>query len=139
VPTGDGKITVTCACGQVLQARKQFAGTQVRCPCCKNFIRLPGRPPFTTLTQPSPSSPTDDAEAPPSGGSWKQAPPKPDSGLSKFGRYLLLALLLLLTLAVSFSGLMCDREGPRPSEKGTPEAPAPQQPDKGPPQASKQP
>jgi serine/threonine-protein kinase len=137
VPTADGKITVTCSCGQVLQARRQFAGTQVRCPCCKNFVRLPGRPAFTALTQQSPSAPSaapdETAEAPAPGG-WKQPPKKTDSPLREFGRYLVLVVLLLLTLAVSFSGLVCDRGGSQPApDKGTPAAPS-QQPEKRPPQ-----
>jgi serine/threonine protein kinase len=135
VPTADGKISVTCSCGQLLQARKQFAGTQVRCPCCKNFVRLPGRPPFAALTQQSPSSPPaapdEPAEAPAPGG-WKQSPKKTDSPLREFGRYLVLVVLLLLTLAVSFSGLVCDRGGSQPApDKGKPAAPE-QQPEKRP-------
>jgi serine/threonine-protein kinase len=42
----EGKLLVTCRCGMQLQARKQFAGTNVRCPCCGSFVLLPGKSPF---------------------------------------------------------------------------------------------
>lgn len=40
--TQDGVISVTCKCGQRLQARDRYAGTRVRCPACKAFVVLPG-------------------------------------------------------------------------------------------------
>jgi predicted RNA-binding Zn-ribbon protein involved in translation (DUF1610 family) len=40
---GAGKITVTCSCGQKLVAREKYAGTRLRCPCCEEFITLPGK------------------------------------------------------------------------------------------------
>jgi serine/threonine protein kinase len=42
-PAEEAKISVTCACGQVLQAKTKYAGTRVRCPVCGSELILPGR------------------------------------------------------------------------------------------------
>jgi serine/threonine protein kinase len=42
-PAEEAKISVTCACGQVLQAKTKYAGTRVRCPVCGSELVLPGR------------------------------------------------------------------------------------------------
>jgi serine/threonine protein kinase len=48
----EGKITVTCQCGQVLQAREKYAGTSVRCPACLNLLVLPGKSSFAQGSHP---------------------------------------------------------------------------------------
>jgi DNA-directed RNA polymerase subunit RPC12/RpoP len=56
---GEGKLAVTCACGQELVARAKYAGTRVRCPACEEFVTLPGkgpRGPHGELTQTLPSN-----------------------------------------------------------------------------------
>jgi pSer/pThr/pTyr-binding forkhead associated (FHA) protein len=42
---GEGKVSVTCVCGQELVARAKYAGTRVRCPACEEFVTLPGKVP----------------------------------------------------------------------------------------------
>jgi tRNA A-37 threonylcarbamoyl transferase component Bud32/DNA-directed RNA polymerase subunit RPC12/RpoP len=48
----DGKIRVSCECGQQLQAREKYAGTQVRCPACGALLLLPGKPSLGQTPEP---------------------------------------------------------------------------------------
>jgi serine/threonine protein kinase len=56
----EGRIAVTCACGQTLQAREKYAGTRVRCPACGASVLLPagkgslGRSPDESTQPPGP-------------------------------------------------------------------------------------
>ncbi|HYT88671.1 MAG TPA: FHA domain-containing serine/threonine-protein kinase [Gemmataceae bacterium] len=120
-------IPVTCQCGQVLQARKQFAGTKVRCPWCKGFLILPGRPSLTETSHAASHMSHSRLAA-----VWKpqQQPPQPSpqsgSFLRECGRYLLLVGLLVLTLVISLSGMVCDRQSPS-SDKPKESPPAQQE------------
>jgi hypothetical protein len=46
-----GTIRVTCSCGQVLQAREKYAGTDVRCPVCGAMLHLPGKVDIRPMTE----------------------------------------------------------------------------------------
>lgn len=130
VQPSEGMITARCACGRTLHARRQFAGTRVRCPACSHFLVLPGR---ATYTQLSPSSQTrlSIVSVPTHPVSWK-TPAGQGGGTSflhEFGRYLLLVLLLIGTLVISLSGVVCSY-GPETSVSDKEKvAPAPGQPD----------
>jgi len=119
---GEGKITVLCRCGQTLQARKQFAGTRVRCPCCGDFIDLPGRP---QVVRPPQGPASADQSERPSGSSWQAAASAQTATalLHKVVRYIALAVLLVGTVVVVFSGMVCNSAPQsRPPEKTKPEA-----------------
>lgn len=53
-------VAVTCSCGQQLMAREKYAGSQVRCPTCRNLLQLPGRP---ALAQPAGDKRLEEARA----------------------------------------------------------------------------
>ena len=124
----DGKLVVTCTCGLELQARRQFAGTQVRCPSCGTFILLPGRTAFGQ-PQETPAGGQQPHKQPlvPPGQVTTGGPSKPAGLLGhELIRYVIIVVLLILTLVVSFAGLFLDGSARKPDDKGKPE-PAPKQ------------
>jgi serine/threonine-protein kinase len=117
----EGRLSVTCKCGQTLQARKQFAGTRVRCPCCGDFIDLPGRPqssqssqvvtlPHTPLPRPSVTRPT------------AEAGPKATTPLArKIVRAIAVLVLVIGTVLVFYSGMAFNFNSPaQKAEKTNP-------------------
>jgi predicted RNA-binding Zn-ribbon protein involved in translation (DUF1610 family) len=75
---GEGKISVTCACGQELVARGKYAGTRVRCPACEEFVALPGKAPRSQQAEPSPTQ-TLDGNGEETGPAANASPPAPSS------------------------------------------------------------
>jgi serine/threonine protein kinase len=71
----EGRISVTCTCGQTLQAREKYAGTRVRCPACGALVLLPGS---KVALQGTGESTTEPPGPPPP--TWQGAaiPPVPD-------------------------------------------------------------
>jgi hypothetical protein len=112
-PRAEDKISVTCVCGQLLQARTKYAGTRVRCPICASELILPGR----TLA----GSPATAAGTAPRL-SRQPAAPAPElmelpresrgSGLLKAIAYGVVAMIVVAALLFFGGTLLWDRFGP---------------------------
>jgi hypothetical protein len=124
-PAPEGRIVVTCQCGQQLQARKQFAGTRVRCPVCGSFVLLPGKSHFLAPAErsgpqqegrPPAAIPMTTAATP----AATAARPKPRSLLRDIGGYVLAVLLLAVALAVALAAIFWDSSSKNvPGEGGS--------------------
>src|SRR5207253_597416 len=88
----EGRIAVTCTCGQVLQAREKYAGTKVRCPACGAKVLLPGK---GTLPEPVEDS-TQPPGPPPA---WQQAGDAAEAGPGPDGVQIGLVKLVSTVLA----------------------------------------
>jgi serine/threonine protein kinase len=104
----DGRILVTCSCGQTLQARQKYSGTRVRCPACGDLLLLPGKAP----PEPPASKPARREET------TAKSPPRLLPRLLTY----LLVVLLVAGAAVYLVGLL--------STPSTPPTPTEQSPDK---------
>jgi hypothetical protein len=111
---GEGKLQVTCRCGQQLQARKQFAGTRVRCPCCSSFILLPGKSTFGTAPEQVVARPHGLV---PVATPAAARPPERKPLLRTAAGYVGLVALLLLTLVFALSGFLWGPSASPPKDK----------------------
>jgi serine/threonine protein kinase len=121
-PAGnEGRIFLTCKCGQPLKVREQFAGAPVRCPFCGNLVVVPAKNSAgLSIMAPPPQLTPDAADQPLDQGGDLGEPPS--SGVPKLVIYVVLAILFFTAVG----GYFLLKKGPpekpddtQPSAKST--------------------